>query len=43
MNTRKHCIGGKFYKDALPVLEQAMTLNPKVYELKPMFARSEYE
>ncbi len=35
--------GGKFYKDALPVLEQAMTLNPKVYHLKPMLARSEYE
>ena len=35
--------GGKFYKDALPVLEQAMTLNPKAYELKPMLARSEYE
>ena len=39
----KALFGGKFYKDALPVLEQAMALNPKVYELKPMLARSEYE
>ena len=39
----KALFGGKFYKDALPVLERAMALNPKVYELKPMLARSEYE
>ena len=43
MNMRKHCIVGKYYKDALPVLEQAIALNPKAYELKPMLARSEYE
>ena len=34
---------GRFYKDALPVIEQAITLSPKSYELKPMLARSEYE
>src|SRR5208283_3638832 len=39
----KALYGGKFYKVALPVLEQAITLNPKAYDLKPMLARSEYE
>ena len=39
----KALFSGKYYKDALPVLEQAITLNPKAFDLKPMLARSEYE
>ncbi len=35
--------GGKFYKDAVPVLEIAIKLNPAAFDLRPMYAYSLYE
>ncbi|HLF20602.1 MAG TPA: tetratricopeptide repeat protein, partial [Bacteroidota bacterium] len=39
----KALYSGKFYKDAVPVIEEAMKLNPKLFDLKPMLAHSLYE
>jgi len=39
----KALFGGKYYKDAVPVIEAAIKLNPAAFDLKPMYAYSLYE